>query len=306
MRQWVIASLAFGCTDPTHAESPRPTAPPASVPSTSQATPRPTEAGRTTGGSALPEIDCSGWASDRDPVLDARSSPVRGAFRPTRLTTSTLVRALPGELFVVTLAGSVSVERGESRLRLSPWEVARARGGGVRVVPEGAACVVYALSTELATLETALASKITVDTSAPLDEVDLARAPELTWSGGRASARLGFEGPGAALSVLSMTDELEVAEHVHDESDEILVAIAGAKWLTRASGPGDVEVTTEKGVLLEPGSTAHVRAGVRHGAMRFAGTGGGERFFALQLYAPDGPEQRFKALAAEDARAAPR
>jgi hypothetical protein len=175
------------------------------------------------------------------------------------------------------------------------------------VVPDGSACVVYGLATELTSLETAIASKIAVDTSAPLEQVDLMRTPELTWSGGRASARLGFEGsPGAALSVLSMAGELEVAEHVHESSDEILVSLTGAKWLTRARGPGDGEVTQENGVLLEPGSTAHVRAGVRHGAVGFSGAGGSERFHALQLYAPGGPEQRFKTLATEDARAAPR
>jgi hypothetical protein len=254
----------------------------------------------------LPQVDCSGWPTDRDPIVDVRSVPVRGAFAPTLLTRPASVRGFPGDLHVVLLRGAASIARGDSRAALTTWEVARARGGAVSVVPEGSsACVVFALSTELASLEVALGSKIAVDTSAPLEEIDLARVPELTWSGGRASARLGFEGPGAALSVLSMAGDLAVAEHVHATSDEVLFGVSGAKWLYRAKAAGDDAIEREQGVLLEPGATASVRAGVRHEASPFRGTGGAERFFALQLYTPGGPEQRFKALASADATSVP-
>jgi hypothetical protein len=312
MRNLVYVALAgaLACADPSPIASPPaavPTvtaAPPSSAPPSSATAPRSTSQAPST---ALPRVDCSGWPTDRNPLVDARSVSVRGAFRPTRLTNPRWVPPLPGALDVVVIDGNVSVSRGDQRTTVATWQAARALGGGAHVVPDGSACVVFALSTELASLETALTSKIKVDTSAPVERIDLARAPELTWSGGRASARLGFEGPGAALSVLSMTGDLEVAAHVHDTSDEILLSIAGAKWLHRASAPGEGDVVPENGVLLEPGSSAHVRAGVRHAAVKFAGEGGDGRFFALQLYTPGGPEQRFRALAEEaSAKAAPR
>ena len=249
----------------------------------------------------LPKLDCSGWPSDRDPVIDARSVQVRGAFVGMRLTAPTSVRALPGELDVVVLEGAVGVARGDSRVTLSAWKAARVRGAGARLEPNGSACVVVGLSTEFASLETALNSKVAVDTSSPIQETDFARVPELVWSGGRASARLGFEGSSASLSVLSMSQDLEVAEHTHATSDEILIGLTGAKWLYRASAPGSTALDLEQGALLEPRASAQVAAGVLHAAHRFAGSAGAERFFALQLYTPGGPEQRFKALAAENA-----
>ena len=297
----LLIALALGCADAPPAEVPRPlleASAAVSVPSAEASS------GSSVAPAApppLPKVDCSGWPSDRDPVIDARSVQVRGAFVGMRLTAPTSVRALPGELDVVVLEGAVSVARGDSRVNLSAWKAARVRGAGARLEPNGSACVVVGLSTEFASLEKALNSKVAVDTSSPIQETDFARVPELVWSGGRASARLGFEGSSASLSVLSMSQDLEVAEHTHATSDEILIGLTGAKWLYRASAPGSTALDLEQGALLEPRASAQVAAGVLHAAHRFAGSAGAERFFALQLYTPGGPEQRFKALAAENA-----
>lgn len=87
----------------------------------------------------------------------------------------------------------------------------------------------------------------------------------------------------AGLSILEGTANFAAPEHVHDGSAEVLLVDEGSGVLTL----GEQEIDVRAGARL------YIPAGVRH-AFR---TDGRSRFRAVQLYAPSGPEQRFRPAA---------
>jgi len=121
----------------------------------------------------------------------------------------------------------------------------------------------------------------------PLRLVPAAAAPELTFFGRSMHAHLDLDdravAPAAYLGRLAGT--APVPEHVHDKSWEILCAVEAAGTFTLAGTPQRLGARTC--VAVPPGT--------KHSWQPDAGS----TLTAVQLYAPPGPEQRFKKLAAE-------
>jgi mannose-6-phosphate isomerase-like protein (cupin superfamily) len=106
----------------------------------------------------------------------------------------------------------------------------------------------------------------------------LAAGPELT-----VRILLDTEGQGAenaGLSVLDGAPTFAAPSHVHEGSAEILLVDEGSGVLTLG----------EREIPVRPGARFYIPAGVPHA---FRGDGS-SRLRAVQLYAPAGPEQRFR------------
>lgn len=101
-------------------------------------------------------------------------------------------------------------------------------------------------------------------------------------AGGKAAVRLLLDGTGAALAVDDLQAEpgVEIPTHQHAGSDEELYLVGGR-----------TETTVGKQTFVTaPGDALRIAARAPH-AMKVTG---GERLRAIQVYAPAGPEQRFK------------
>src|SRR5262249_52438885 len=114
---------------------------------------------------------------------------------------------------------------------------------------------------------------------------------DLTWAGGAMHARLGFEGPArASLGVLMASKDAAVPPHRHDTSWEVLCALSAKGSAKRAKGSGSKEFES---IEVAGGSVVTMPKATEH-----AWTPSGDApLVAIQLYAPPGPEQRFKKLA---------
>lgn len=142
-----------------------------------------------------------------------------------------------------------------------------------------------------------------------IDVVDFEKAPDFAWGGGAYHARVGWEAstyrhgdsngsgsktwevddkPAAVVDLVQFSRDAGVAEHVHDKEWEILAVLQGDGDLVRKTPAGE-EITQ-----LRAGAITSIPAGVRH-AWKPSGKA---PVFAIQVYAPPGPEQRFKKLAA--------
>ena len=111
-------------------------------------------------------------------------------------------------------------------------------------------------------------------------------APELVWAGGQMRAHLDV---GADVSPNAYVGRLEgtapVAEHTHPDSWEILCTVDAAGTFTLDG--------------KEQRLTAHQIVQIPPGAKHSWKPDPGSKLVAVQMYAPPGPEQRFKALAAD-------
>ncbi|MFO0711863.1 MAG: cupin domain-containing protein [Sandaracinus sp.] len=108
----------------------------------------------------------------------------------------------------------------------------------------------------------------------------LAASPELS-----VRIMLDTEGHGAenaALSILDGAPTVSVPAHAHDDSAEILLVDEGHGTLVL----GDREIPVQAGARL------YIPQGVPHSFT----SDGSSRLHAVQLYAPAGPEQRFRAV----------
>jgi mannose-6-phosphate isomerase-like protein (cupin superfamily) len=118
----------------------------------------------------------------------------------------------------------------------------------------------------------------------PPTKIAATRAPELTWANGAMHAHLDIEDElhgDAYFGRLSGT--ASVPEHVHDTSTEILIAL-------EASG---TVIIDGKAQHLGSRQVVAIPPGAKHSWIPDAGT----KLVAFQMYAPPGPEDRFKALA---------
>lgn len=109
----------------------------------------------------------------------------------------------------------------------------------------------------------------------------LAASPELS-----VQIMLDTEGHGAenaALSILDGTPTVSVPPHTHDGSAEILVVDEGHGTLHLG----------ERDIPVAAGARLYIPEGVEHSFT----SDGTSRLHAIQLYAPAGPEQRFRAVA---------
>lgn len=127
---------------------------------------------------------------------------------------------------------------------------------------------------------------------------DLVSQDDLSWADGAVHARIAFEAPlspRASLGVLIASDDAPVAEHAHPGAWEVLTAIsaAGRLHVPAQTVPGtDITLTARDRTVTE-GTIAYVPAGVRHAWV----PDGTHPLIAVQVYAPAGPEQRFRGLA---------
>jgi mannose-6-phosphate isomerase-like protein (cupin superfamily) len=123
--------------------------------------------------------------------------------------------------------------------------------------------------------------------SSPVMAVDTSGQPDVAWGGGAYHVHYGFEGgeggAGASLEVLYTSKNAPITEHTHDKEWEAIAVIDGEGTLFKKGG--DVNVA--------PGAMFSIPPGVSHG-LKPAGT---LPLLAIQMYAPPGPEQRFKKLA---------
>jgi hypothetical protein len=207
----------------------------------------------------------------------------------------------------VVLAGLVALERDEAPavpLLVGPWQAFRAPGAGVRLrargVVSGSAHLVLAVATRGGPVSGWLAGRPMPWPLRPgvVATVDLgARAP-LSWAGGKAHARLGFEHGLASFGLLLGAPDAPVPPHRHDGSWEVIGLLRARGAFHREAGPGadaSASFMNEPGQSAEDGAIVSVPPGVAH-----AWTPAGDRpLLAVQLYAPPGPEQRFKDLAAK-------
>jgi mannose-6-phosphate isomerase-like protein (cupin superfamily) len=112
----------------------------------------------------------------------------------------------------------------------------------------------------------------------------------LVWAGGTMQATLLVEKDDAPLAYVGLLEgTAAVAEHVHDGSWEILCALEAS---------GDFTLAGQK-ARLGPRQCVSVPPATKHAWAPDAGS----KLRAVQLYAPAGPEQRFRGLAAAAADA---
>jgi mannose-6-phosphate isomerase-like protein (cupin superfamily) len=209
------------------------------------------------------------------------------------------------ELSGVVLDGSLDLtplEAPNARTVGGRWSGFRAPGGGVTLGGTGGKAARLALVVAVADGSASL--------GAHLDQRDRPGAPpswswtvrrkpvetfsfegraDLAWGGGAYHARLAWEGgdsPAAAIDLLRFSSDAPVAEHVHEHAWESLAVLEGDGALVRSPAAG------EERVAVRPGTIVTIPAGVRH-AWKPSGKAA---FLALQVYAPPGPEQRFREL----------
>jgi quercetin dioxygenase-like cupin family protein len=111
------------------------------------------------------------------------------------------------------------------------------------------------------------------------------KAPVHTVAGGKIKAHVLFDaastgGVAASASVVEFSPGTEIARHSHDGSAEILYIL---------SGSGNVLIGSEK-IDFAADQVIHIPEGQPHAA-RFTGA---EKTTALQIFAPAGPEQKYK------------
>jgi mannose-6-phosphate isomerase-like protein (cupin superfamily) len=181
------------------------------------------------------------------------------------------------------------------------WAAFRAPGGGVTLGGAAGKALRVALVVAVAERGTAL--------GAHLDQRDRPRAPtawrwkvrkkpvatfsftdreDLAWGEGAYHARIGWEGegePAAVIDLLRFSADGAVAEHAHEQAWESLAVLEGDGVLVEKGGDARVEV--------RPGTVATIPMGVKHAW----NPSGKAPLVAIQVFAPPGPEQRFKKLA---------
>lgn len=127
---------------------------------------------------------------------------------------------------------------------------------------------------------------------------DLVSHEDLSWADGAVHARIAFEAPlspRASLGVLIASDDAPVAEHAHPDAWEVLAAVSAAGRLhvpAQTVTGTDITLSPRDRTVTE-GTIAYVPAGVRHAWI----PDGTHPLIAVQVYAPAGPEQRFRGLA---------
>jgi mannose-6-phosphate isomerase-like protein (cupin superfamily) len=131
-------------------------------------------------------------------------------------------------------------------------------------------------------------SKVKVDPAAKPVVATASEVKALPYLGGKVTARIVFDqavtGDGAlAFDVIEFAAGADVPRHTHDTSAELLYVLSGGGTLTIGSEP----------VPFGPEELVYVPRGQPH-AVKFAAN---DKTVALQIYAPAGPEQRFKAPA---------
>jgi len=132
--------------------------------------------------------------------------------------------------------------------------------------------------------------KATVPSGAHLTAESFDKAPVHTAAGGKIKVHALFDAANtgsdaASASVVEFAAGSELPRHSHDGSAEIIYVL---------SGGGDVTIGSEK-ISFGPDQVIHIPEGQPH-AVKFTG---GEKTTALQIFAPAGPEQKYKTPASK-------
>jgi mannose-6-phosphate isomerase-like protein (cupin superfamily) len=219
----------------------------------------------------------------------------------------TFPRDEPVELMGVVLDGSLDLTAMEAAPQSTTvggrWTAFRAPGGGVTLNGTGGKAVRVALVVAVSDPGVSLGAHLEQRDrpGAPpawswnvrkkrIETVAFADRADLAWAGGSSHARIGWEGgdhPAAVIDLLRFSAGAGVAEHDHAHAWETLAVLEGDGTLVRRPASG------EQRVEIRPGALVTIPAGVRHAFL----PSGKAPFFAIQVYAPPGPEQRFKKLA---------
>jgi len=224
------------------------------------------------------------------------------------------------ELLGVVLEGSVDLtpmDAPTARTVGGRWTGFRAPGGGLTLGGTGGKAARVALV--LAVVERGVALGAHLDRrdrpGAPpawswkvrrkrVDTFSFAERPDVAWGSGAYHARIGWEGskyrfgdpggkswevddrPAAVIDVLRFAADAGIAEHAHENAWETVALLEGdGAWISKgASG--------ERRVEAHPGTIVTFPTNVRH-AWKPTGQA---PLLAIQVYAPPGPEQRFKKL----------
>jgi mannose-6-phosphate isomerase-like protein (cupin superfamily) len=239
------------------------------------------------------------------------------------------------EIAGVVLEGSVGLlsrERqwGGTPANMTQWHGFHAPGGGVTLAAMGRnpARIALVVAIVTASADSSLAGHVArwrknrkpfewKQRERGMDRIDFASLPDLSWGKGAYHARIGWEvpagpsgGPGApdasgaplpaapamVLSMLRFSQDAAVAKHVHEKERECLAFLEGeGELLLSPEPPGTAGAPADETVAVEPGMVACIPNGMWHSFK----PSGKAPLLAIQVYAPPGPELRFKQLAGE-------
>ncbi len=229
------------------------------------------------------------------------------------------------ELLGIVLEGSVDLtpmDAPTARTVGGRWAAFRAPGGGVTLGGTGGKAARMALVVAVVERGASLGAHLdrrdrkgtTGGAPAPpewswkvrrkrVDVFSFADRPDLAWGAGAYHARIGWEAgkyrfgaggktwevddaPAAVIDLLRFAPDAALAEHSHETAWETVALLEGeGTWIRKgASGEGRVEA--------RPGTIVTLPPNVRHAWS----PSGQAPFLAIQVYAPPGPEQRFKKL----------
>jgi quercetin dioxygenase-like cupin family protein len=132
--------------------------------------------------------------------------------------------------------------------------------------------------------------KVHVPEGAALKVASAARTPSHAIAGGKGHVRILFDeettgSDAVSLGILEVASGTEIPRHTHDGSAEILYVLSGGGELT--IGSEKIPFSADQAIQI-PEDQPH--------AVRFSG---GEKTVMVQIYAPAGPEQRFKVATAK-------
>ncbi len=212
------------------------------------------------------------------------------------------------ELSGVVLDGALDVtpiESPNARTVGERWSAFRAPGGGVTLTSPGGRPLRVALvvaTVDATGLGAHLAQRdrpgappswVWSARKKPLETASFSSAPVLSWGGGAYHARLAWEGtgddrPAAALDLVIFGKDAPIAEHAHEKEWEALAILGGEGTLVKRKS-----LQVEEPAAVKPGAYVSIPKAMRHSYQ----PGGTARLTAIQVYAPAGPEQRFKKLA---------
>lgn len=201
----------------------------------------------------------------------AAAPPVEARFVDATAAPASIAVAACHQLFVTAVKGSV-VAGGQT---LSPGDVMTTTSGPVELRGDGVAVV---------------ADTAVTPCNVPPRLVLASAAPDLAFLGGAMHARLDFDDRAAAPTVYlgRLSGTGAVAEHAHDKSWEVICAVEAAGTFTLGG----------QAQRMGPRMCVSVPPGTKHAWQPDAGS----TLSAVQMYAPPGPEQRFKKMAAEPAK----
>jgi quercetin dioxygenase-like cupin family protein len=199
--------------------------------------------------------------------------------------------ALPNvDAMLVAIAGDGHVRGIEETTwrKLGNWDAVHVPGLGVELTRRTVGIVaLLAIAPTSGTLASAVVGEPWTTRPSPIARVELRTVDELAWGDGQFRAYLGFgapDSPHLSLAVLRIEPGATIPTHEHAAETEVVTVVDG-------TGDARLADTTQP---VAPGTTLVIPAKTPHGVRTTASP-----LLVVQSYAPAGPEQRFRKLAAE-------